>query len=81
MVIETYHQKESVGMVVVRIAGVSIPDVEERNHTDGVGDPETTIRAGNSRANCVAVRDIPGCLMRFYFEILSKNGNLPHARE
>lgn len=46
-------------MVVVSIAGVSIPDVEERNHTDGVGDPETAIRAGNSCANCVSIRNIP----------------------
>ena len=53
-------------MVIVRIAKISIPNVKERDHTDGVRDPETAIRAGNSRADCVAVGDIPTFLMRFY---------------
>ena len=53
-------------MIVVRIAGVGIPDVEERNHTDGVGDPETAIRAGNSCTDGVAVGDVPTYLVRFY---------------
>lgn len=53
-------------MVIVGNTGVSIPYVEARNETDGKGNPEAAIRAGNSCANCVAIGDIPACLMRFH---------------
>lgn len=53
-------------MVVVGKAGVSIPDVEAGDQTNGKRDPETAIRAGNSGADCIAIGDIPSQSMRIH---------------